>query len=256
MKTAQAVCASCLLSLTLVVTVGADVVVEPFSYPIQNDSTGFMFSGETIYRITDTGNYGGGGDLTILTYSEGFSSGAGIADEAGDMVAFFDTSSQTGFGIGEQLLVGVFDVPGFGDTPPGGPFGTFFSSPQDLRVAFGSVDIRRSAGSNATFFRYLAIDNSGNEFATNMQSLTGSFQSYGYTTGDFVVPVQGSTFDETQVVGVGIEFFADADGAGNLDGLQFRIDDFNLTQIPEPGTIPILLFAAIGMAAKRRRSNI
>ena len=238
-----------LLPIVLVAVVanvarGDVVVTESFSYPAQSDTSGFNDGGQIIYRITSTGSYGGANPL-IASFAEGFQSGAGLVDESGNSVAFFDTSQQLGIGGGQHFL-GIVDVPGFADSPPGGPFGNFFSVPRNLNSASGSVDVRLAGGSNASFFRLLAIDATDNEIATDLFALTGSFQTFGYTASDFVNQVTGSDFFAGQVTSVAIEFFANGDGSGNLDALQFRVDNFVLS-VPEPSVLfGVLLVLAVG----------
>ncbi len=252
MKPISVFCQPLLLAAICAWPASADVIVENFNYAEQFDLLGFVDGGDTVYRITTTGTYGTATDFTVATFSEGFQSGAGIANEGGNFVARFTTGEQLGVGAG-QHFVGIADIPGFGDTPPGGPFGAFFATPQNLTDASGSLDVKQFSGGNATFFRFLAVDAFDNEVATNLHSISGAFQTFNFVAADFINQVQGSGFDETQVTSVGIEYFATADGSNNLDALEFRADNFVLITIPEPNAICATLLMGGLFVIRRRR---
>lgn len=215
----------------------ADVIIENFTYIDQEDVS------EPHYRITTDGSVGGPG---VIEFSEGLASGASLA--AG--VVFFTTNSATGFS-GE--FVGIGDIPGSATTV-GGSFGDFFSSPQNLSSAFGSIDVAHTAGGNATRFRLLAEDNSGNEVATSDFTLNSTLTTYSFASGDFVIEVTGNPmeFDDENVTNVGIEFFA-TPNSGAVDELTFQIDNFQLTSIPEPGSMVVLLGVGAMLTLRRRR---
>ncbi len=249
-----------IISLVIFTPLGgawSDIVVETFDHPIQSDSTGFVDSGTTFYRITTTGTYGGAGDLYVATWSEGLSDSAEIQSDGGNRIGVFSTAAGSGFTANENILLGIVDFPGFGDTSPGGNFGTFFSTPQDLTFANGSVRLRHftSHPTGATA-RFLALDADDNEVFTSTFGVNASvfgthnFSAADFTNGDIV------DFDETQVVGVGIEFFAQADNSGAFGAFQFDVDDLQLNSIPEPSSAA--LFGAVAgllIFCRTRRRN-
>lgn len=236
-------------------TVNAEIV-EDFSHPVQSDSTGYNDGTDVFYRITTTGAYGNPADLFVATWSEGTSAVAGINFDGVDQFATFSTDAQSGFGSNQNILLGIADIPGFGDTSPGGNFGSFFSTPQDLTLAQGSVEIRQfTSQANGAVARFLAIDESDNEVVTNSFALnSGVFTQFNFSASDFVGG--DPLFDETAVTGIGIEFFAFTDSGGSIGTFQFDIDNLRLSTIPEPqtaGVIAIVLGANFFARRRRRR---
>ena len=214
--------------------VRADVITENFTYDDQIDSIGLL-------RITTDATTDGPG---VVEFSEGRSTSASIVSNS----AYFNTSSGTG--ISDEFL-GIVDIPGF-TGPFGGEFGAFFATSQNLTDSFGSVEVAHTMGTNSARFRLLAEDQSGNEIATSDFALSSTLTTFNYVAADFVILVSGSTFDETNVTNVAIEFFA-APASGNMDAMQFQVDSFQLTTIPEPASL--ILVSGIGaiMALRRRR---
>lgn len=216
----------------------ADVISEPFSYPDQLDTS-------NPFRITTDGTVSG---PVVGEFSEGRAIQAGIAG------GILQLQTTAGSGIGDDF-VGIFDIPGFSGNS-GGPFGNFFSSPQNLDSSFGSIDVRLASGTNAARFRLLAEDSSSNEIATPDFSLSSSMTTYNFTDADFNILLGSSTsFDSTQVTQVSIEFFA-TPNSGNLDALLFEADNLILnTTIPEPGSVLVLMgFTMIGLTRRNRRT--
>jgi hypothetical protein len=226
---------SFVLALTNCLILQADTITESFSYVDQADAS-------APYLITTDGVVGG---PTVLQFGEGLATQVSIISN----VVHLDTAA--GSGLSDEF-VGIADIPGF-VSPFGGPFGSYFSSPQNLTGAFGSIDAAQSAGSNATRFRMLAIDSGGNEIATSDFSLGSSLTTYNFNSSDFTILLDGATtFDESQTTGLGIEFFATL-SSGNVDALQFQVDNFTLTVVPEPGSFAVLLSAGICLLMRRRK---
>ena len=230
---------------------------EPFDHPEQFDSTGFFDGFGTTYRITTTGFVGSSVDLVVASWAEGTSSSAGILLDAGNKHASFSTDSAVGFTANEFVLLGIADVPGFGDAPSGGPFGSFFSTAQNLSNAFGSADIRQfTANPTGGSARFLAIDQADKEVWTDTFPLaTGlSFTNYGFSSGDFTNGDFG--FDDSQVVGIGIEFFGQANASGTISNFQFDVDNLQLNAIPEPNSFLLLGTALLlGVCLHRREKK-
>ena len=116
-------------------SVAAETVFEDFqAYPMQSDTTGFVDpeEGETIFRITTTGNTGPS-DPIVAVVSEALAESAGIGTEAANSFWTLGSSAgPTGTISGEAGHVMIGDI-GLGGAPDtittGGPLSTFFSAP-------------------------------------------------------------------------------------------------------------------------------
>lgn len=240
--------------LVSVEAVRADIT-EPFDYPEQFDSTGFDDGFGITYRITTTGLLGNANDLVVASWAEGVSAAAGILNDGSNRHATFNSDSEAGFAANETVFLGIADVPGFGDADAGGTFGNFFATPKDLSKATGAVDMRQfTANPTGASARFLAIDEFDNEAWTNPFDLAigASFTSYGFSANDFVNGDIG--FDNTNVIGIGIEFFAIANTSGEISSFQFDVDSLTLNAIPEPSSPPLLGSALIlGVCLPRRQ---
>lgn len=246
----------CLVALPMATISSADtVVVENFNaYPVQSDTTGFG-SGPT-FRVTTTGTYGGSGDFYVFNFFGPHAQGAHIVDEGGgDHRVSLTTSAATGLAASDIISLGSMRFPGSGDASPAGPFANFFATPQDLTLAYGSIDAMVVTEPEPAFMRGIGEDVHGNRIATDLIPLTtlGMF-TYPGTSADFINLLQAAAVDPTQIAAFEIELFATTDTNGDLAAMDFRFDNFNMTVVPEPASATgLLALATIGATFYRRR---
>ena len=235
-KLYRALIACALLVLTSFLypgSVAAETVTEDFqAYPIQSDTTGFLDpeDGETIFRITTTGNTGPSDPIVALV-GEVLAESAGIGAEGENRFWTLGSSAgPTGIIAGEQGHVMIGDI-GLGDEGAitGGPLATFFSVPRILIGGEISARVRETTGAAATQFRFLLADTADREIWTAAFPLTTAFQTFTVPITAFTIPVDPSEgegpFDFRRVELVGFEIFTTPGGA---PALSFNVDDVRI----------------------------
>ncbi len=247
---------ACMVALLPSPRASADtVVVENFdAYPVQSDTTGF--GAGPIFRATTTGTYGSSGDFYVFNFLGPYAQGVHIVDAGGgDRQVSLTTSSATGLAANDLVTLGTMRFPGYGDTSPAGPFANFFATPQDLTLAYGSIDAMVVAEPEPTFMVGIGEDINGNRIATDPIPLTSSGMfTYHGTSADFINLLQAAAVDPTQMVAFEIALLGSTDSNGELAAYDFRFDNLNMTVVPEPASAAGLLgLTLIGATFYRRR---
>ena len=228
----------------------AEIVTEDFqAYPVQSDTTGSLFSDPEegdeilIFRITTTGATGPS-DPIVAIVGEALAASAGIGAENGNQFWTLGSSAgQTGVIDGKEGFLLIGDIPlDFEGLPTGGPFGEFFSVPQNLTGGTISAQVRATTASPASQFQFLLAEPgvAGREIVTATFPLTTAFQTFTVPISAFTIPFDPGEgpFDFTKVISVGFEFFA---APGTAPAFSFNVDDSQI-DAPEPAkAMPWLL---------------
>ncbi len=210
----------------------AETISEDFqAYPVQSDTTG-RFNPDleiTIFRITTTGATGPS-DPIVAEVSESLAASAGIAVQDGNNFWTLGSSAgQTGVNGSAPGFLLIGDIPEFAFLTfvAGGPFGEFFSVPQDLTGRTISARVRETTAAAATKFQFLLTDAADRDIVTGTFPLTTAFQPFSVGTADFTTlldPDKGP-FDFTRVIDLGFEFFTTP---GQAPAFSFNVDDIQL----------------------------